>query len=146
MRYQIAGLGLILIGCGHLSDIDGRLGKITSEFLADCHKYNNELCLIRFEKGISVGVAEQNSLDTETKRVLGVCERPTSELERRKVLIDEVAFTRDKMVFKTIVYHELFHCLVDRGHSTTGIMAPKLIYISPENWKDMVRDEFEKAD
>lgn len=144
---------LTLAACGTVpkvklptrSYIDNRLLPMLDQFVADATAYDMAQALK------SVDVLEFHDFTQENKDsgsyVLGRCYIIFDDYGNfhRSVKIQKGL---SRTVFKTVVFHELGHCMLNYGHKDDGdkplIMntyVPSQEYVL-ENWDEMVRDLF----
>jgi hypothetical protein len=123
--------------------VDEGLLPFFTEFLEDAHTYNKTIDLsplysVTFEKlDLTVG---------------GICysfRDKYGDITSSKVVIASRFKSANKYRLKSIVYHELGHCLLGYGHSTASgdLMYLKVLktdYLR-DNWPRLVKDLFDKG-
>jgi hypothetical protein len=125
---------LLLIGCGPVPSVPEDLRPLVDQFLADAERHG-----IVLHQRPEAGVIRKAKLaGTEH----GICSRRFRALNtgpRFVITIEENL--PPGFYLKTVVYHELGHCLLLLPHSDNSddIMAPTTIHLRPDAWEASVQ-------
>lgn len=103
-------------------------------------------CLSNLNRLTSVSTLYDHIPGSEPDTV-GVCEFSTQKNSSRRVTLRGDAFDHDSLSFKTLVWHELGHCLLDLDHVDDGdvhIMNSYIPYstVLALEWADLVKELF----
>ncbi|MEM4379611.1 MAG: hypothetical protein QXL01_02860 [Thermoplasmatales archaeon] len=77
----------------------------------------------------------------EGKDVVGMCSSWT--FGEREIILAPYLYETDYLQ-KSVIYHELGHCLFDLGHDPDGSLMSEYIFDQEEYWKDNWAEELKK--
>ncbi len=121
---MFSGLILILIGCDKNADEEviepARFRNVATELVPYFERFEAEAA----KRGMKVDLSSANIRgeikEIEERHVAGRCSYSRFN-NPRLVTIDESFWNRSSVLFKEfIVFHELGHCFLDRGHLETA--------------------------
>ena len=156
------------VGIGYIKVPDKRfdpeLLPYIGQFIDDAKKRGVKITQASKEKLRQVVYVDAFSIDDESTDAVASCNRYYSQVttlsgpkelnwmtievhkERHKSLVGE---GKGRLIrLRELVYHELFHCFLNKGHlpdGYDGIMRPALSNRNPDkfdNWEGMVNDMF----
>lgn len=129
--------------CSFEQKIHPDIAPVVEEFVRDAKRY-----------GVEVDVSRLSSIDfgdiTFAEDAVGLCLSlsvaviPIPVKHSSKVVILDV-YDRDSYQFKALVYHELAHCLLYKGHSDDhSLMAPTMHSecFYQRNWEPLLEELF----
>ena len=131
------------------SPMDSAIWAYVYDFIADCKRFHtDEMCHSNFNKIDYIGFATDKYVKNddlkENANRLAICERTnvgtSHEVRRITIISRDYEYTR----LKTIVYHELGHCMLNAEHQLTGIMSSPIVPTQQaiENWDNYVTQLF----
>ncbi len=138
---------LVTISCGRAeTDIDPRLEKDFKAFVDDCNYYSNSRCITKLRDGLKMLVTEPGTVGVNSKTgavVVGMCKESLGG--GREVVIDSDYANKGGTLLRTLIYHELGHCLLDREHDQDKVIMQKsLKMLEDENdWEPSVKELFD---
>lgn len=163
MRYLISLLSFIIAAScvtnsafrttpvGNLKDfghvrVDPLLSPMFLEFLAECEKHESveHICFENLAALRSIQLAPDEVFQKPS--TIGFC--MITGHGSRLISIRRSTAIPDSVSLRTLVFHELGHCLLDSGHSPENsphIMNPFILpdSFSKDNWHRLVKELFE---
>ena len=147
---KIMVMALILTACGSQTYTveDDALRPMVEEFFNDCARHGDKqdqwMCANLPGRGLTIKYVAV--LPVKSHQGLSTCTKAIREFEKCTVFISRKR-TKNKSTLKTVIYHELGHAVLGRGHVTGEENCDAIMFthgescISQQNW-DTSRAQF----